>query len=135
MAKVQGKDEKSLTLAEARSIKKYIIEPSLDTNMSNSDDDEDADKGFCEGIWEAAEANKKSRAETYVSKYKHMTHIRPTSNIVERLFSRCKLIMRDQRKSMAPKNLENLLFLRFNNFLWNAALIDKCINDPPAVVA
>ena len=53
-----------------------------------------------------------------------MNHVAPTSNIVERLFSRAKLVMTDQRKIMAPYRLELFLFLRCNKILWSAATVD-----------
>jgi hypothetical protein len=38
-------------------------------------------------------------------------HIMPTTNIVERLFSRAKLTLTDPRKCMTPRHLELLMFL------------------------
>ena len=53
------------------------------------------------------------------SKYRKLDYILPTSNIVERLFSRAKIIMADRRKSMTPYHPELLLFLRMNKDLWS----------------
>ena len=49
-----------------------------------------------------------------------MDHIAPTSNIVERLFSRCGIKMRPHRRLMDPSTLEMLIMLRFNKDLWDA---------------
>ena len=53
-----------------------------------------------------------------------MDHISPTSNIVERLFSRCGIIMRPHRRLMDPSTLEMLIMLRFNKDLWDAREVD-----------
>ncbi|ETK87757.1 hypothetical protein L915_07854 [Phytophthora nicotianae] len=45
----------------------------------------------------------------------------PTSNTVERLFSRCKVVLTPQRTCMLPANFEMLAFLRVDRDLWNAA--------------
>jgi hypothetical protein len=42
--------------------------------------------------------------------YGDLRWIPPTSNACERLFSRCKIIFDDYRKSMLPINLEIVLF-------------------------
>jgi hypothetical protein len=53
-----------------------------------------------------------------------MDHISPTSNIVERLFSRCGIIMRPHRRLIDPSTLEMLIMLRFNKDLWDAHEVD-----------
>ena len=53
-----------------------------------------------------------------------MDHITPTSNIVERLFSRCGIIMRPHRRLMDPSTLEMLIMLRFNKDLWDSRDVD-----------
>ena len=49
------------------------------------------------------------------------------SNIVERLFSRCGLIMRPHRRLMDPSTLEMLVMLRFNRDLWDERDVDTAI--------
>ena len=46
-------------------------------------------------------------------------HFLRVNNICERLFSRCKLIMTDNRKLMDPSTLEILIMLRMNKDLWD----------------
>jgi len=48
------------------------------------------------------------------SAYRSTKHVLPTSNLVERLFSRAKRVMTDSRKCMHPKRLEEVLFLQYN---------------------
>ena len=56
-----------------------------------------------------------------------MAHIAPTSVIVERLFSRAKLIMTPHRRCMDASTLEMLILLRYNIDLWNASTLDEVI--------
>ena len=56
--------------------------------------------------------------------YTPIFHVSPTSNIVERLFSRCGLIMRPHRRLMDPSTLEMLVMLRFCRDLWSARELD-----------
>ena len=46
-------------------------------------------------------------------------HFLRVNNICEQLFSRCKLIMTDNRKLMDPSTLETLIMLRMNKDLWD----------------
>lgn len=48
-----------------------------------------------------------------------LNHIPPTSNFVERFFSTSKIIMSSSRKSMLPRSLELILFLKFNKKFWD----------------
>jgi len=50
---------------------------------------------------------------------KPVKHIIRVNNICERLFSRCKLIMTDNRKHMDPSTLETLIMLYMNKDLWD----------------
>jgi hypothetical protein len=49
-----------------------------------------------------------------------LNHCLATSCIVERLFSRAKLIVTPNRRSMDPSTLENILMLKFNSDLYRA---------------
>ena len=116
--------EESLSRAEATAIQVYKI--------SESDEDENEIvtppirvRSLAEEALEKAYAAKNARITTKASKYHSMNHAVPTSNVVERLLSRAKLVMTDQRKIMAPYCLELLLILRCNKFLWSAATLRK----------
>jgi hypothetical protein len=63
-----------------------------------------------------------------------LKHCLTTSNIVERLFSRAKLILSERRKSMSPYHLELLLFLRANQELWNDYTIQDCYDNPESLI-
>ena len=54
--------------------------------------------------------------------YEDLRYIPPTSNHAERFFSAAKLHVPSLRQSMLPKNLEMLLFLKYNRSFWNIEL-------------
>ena len=58
-----------------------------------------------------------------------MAHISATSSILEleRLFSRCGIIMRSHRRLMDPSTLEMLIMLRFNKDLWDVREVDEAM--------
>lgn len=103
------------------------------TNMEHTDEIEELhDKDFASSVLNTAEV---TRTESTSSRmpYRSLKHVSPTSNICERLFSRAKLIARDHRKHMSPYHLELLLFLRYNQDLWDPALIEELMHETPVV--
>ena len=62
-------------------------------------------------------------------KYGDLSFIPPTSNIVERLFSKSKLILGDLRRSMLPQHLEYVLLLSVNRELWDATTVGEIMED------
>lgn len=61
--------------------------------------------------------------------YQDLTFIPPTSNSVERLFSVCRYLLPDNRKSMTPESLEQKLFLRVNSDLWDLTILKQIVNS------
>jgi len=55
-------------------------------------------------------------------------HLPRCNNICERLFSRTKLIMTDNRKSMDPSTLETIIMLRMNKDLWDERDVEVIIH-------
>ena len=53
----------------------------------------------------------------------------PTSNVVERLFSRGKMVLSDHRMSMLPMNLEETLFLYINERFWDIDVISNFVEQ------
>jgi hypothetical protein len=68
-----------------------------------------------------------TKPEKKTCPYRSMDHVSATSNIVERLFSRCGIIMRPHRRLMDPSTLEMLIMLRFNKDLWDAREVDEAM--------
>ena len=60
--------------------------------------------------------NKKDKREF---PYRSTAHVAVISVIVERLFSRCGIIMRPHRILTDPSSMETLIMLRFNKDLWD----------------
>ena len=126
VVKVLGEQENRLTPTEKRAIKRFLI---TETNNDESDES-DADQptlSFAERSRQSSLEKKRKRATE--SKYRPMNHVSPTTCLVERLFSRAKLIMTDHRKSMSSYHLELILCLLFHRQWWSAATIDEIINN------
>ena len=115
VVKIQSQLENTLIVAEARTVKGYLLAAHNDDDCS-SDDDTGETRGFAVDIVKEAVA-KKAKNSRRATKYRSLNYLVTASNIVERLLSRVKLIMRDKRKLMEPQHLELLLFLRCNKYL------------------
>ena len=61
--------------------------------------------------------------------YQPMKWLNPTSNVVEILFSRAKMVLSDHRMSMLPMNLEETLFLYINERFWDIDVISKFVEQ------
>jgi hypothetical protein len=61
------------------------------------------------------------------SEFPDLSWIPPTSNMVERLFSRSKLTLGSLRHRMNPTNLELCMYLKANRELWNCQTIQDII--------
>ena len=57
------------------------------------------------------------------------SHIQPTLNIAERLFSCANNIYSDNRKRMVPVHLEETLFLRYNKNFWNMKTVHDVMKN------
>jgi len=126
-AKVQGNLSFSkLTLAEKRAIDFYI--ESGDDETESDGEEKTFDRPIFASISTMAnaqaEADQRIKCSRINGQVKAMSHISPTSNIVERLFSNAKLIMTDQRRCMDPTTLETILMLKLNKDLWDARDIE-----------
>lgn len=124
VCKVLSFNEESLSRQEKEAIKRFLIdEDTADENPEDADSDQD----WAQRLIDGAVSVKRQRVEK--SRYRPMSHVSPTSNICERLFSTAKIIMRPHRKHMSPFHLEMLLFLRCNKELWNETLVEACLNE------
>jgi len=70
---------------------------------------------FIRGMKEAAESSTASPDGEYVD----LGHVIGRSDIVERLFSVCRLIISDRRKRMGPETLDLIVMLKYNQDLWS----------------
>jgi hypothetical protein len=67
------------------------------------------------------------------SAYQNLSWIPATSNIVERLFSKAKLVYSDKRTRLLPKNLEIILYLTCNKDLWDEDTVNDLMTSRPDV--
>lgn len=86
------------------------------THMITNDDDGES---FAEQVL------KKQR----IFQYQDLSFIPPTSNHAERFFSAAFFVMTDLRKSTLPKNLEMIMFLKFNRKWWDVKLLATVFNE------
>ena len=73
-------------------------------------------------------AAKKARTVN-VSEYIQLDWIPPDSNMVERLFSKMKLVFSSRRQSMYPRTLQNVMMLTCNRDLWNMDTVNDVYYD------
>ena len=72
---------------------------------SNDEDEDDAVKVHLQ-----YERSKELQQAHGSSRYRQTNHIACTTNMVERLFSRAKIVMTDLRRSMTPRHLQMIMF-------------------------
>jgi hypothetical protein len=79
----------------------------------------------------AARLLKKARVDE-MSKYTDMALlVPPTSNHVERFFSKAKHVMDPLRQGMLPKNFEAVLFLKLNTKYWPINVVAEVVHKTP----
>ena len=114
IVKIQGGVEDALTDAEKRAVKGFFIED----EQIEDEDAQSEDLGFADQLLASSSSRKRARARAMTSAYRDTRHVHPTTNALERLFSRCKLNMTALRKKMDPDSLDMLMFLKANKELW-----------------
>ncbi|KAG6944893.1 hypothetical protein JG687_00017586 [Phytophthora cactorum] len=62
--------------------------------------------------------------EPFKLSYMLLVALPPTSNIVERLFSVARAVLRHERHSLSPMMLETILFLKMNAPRWDVATVE-----------
>ncbi|KAH9105198.1 hypothetical protein AeMF1_018909 [Aphanomyces euteiches] len=82
----------------------------------------DTNVSFADQILLDAEQKKNQSGQLSVQ---DLRFVLPTSNIVERLFSKAKLVLTDQRLSLLPVNFEMVLFLAANQRFWDVQLVQQ----------
>ena len=112
VVKIQGGVEDELTDAEKRAVKVFLIEG----EQIEAEDAQSEDLGFADQLLASSSSRKRGRARA--TAYRDTRHVHPTTNAIERLFSRCKLNMTALRKKMDPDSLDMLMFLKANKELW-----------------
>ncbi|KAJ8540784.1 hypothetical protein ON010_g12441 [Phytophthora cinnamomi] len=81
--------------------------------------------GTAEGFAERVLKCRKVRAAP--PSYALIEAIPPTSNVVERLFSVARAVLRHERHRLSPMMIEMILFLKINSRLWNVEVVEQCL--------
>ena len=122
---VQGGQEQELKRAEKDQIRRFLIDED-DENSDENDTEEDRERNAAQKLLDENRERKRARFQK-PTRYRCMNHIHPTTNKVERLFSRAKLVLTDMRKRMTPRHVELLLFLRMNRSLWSEVTVEQAM--------
>ncbi len=124
---MQNHEEGTLTEVEKLYLEPFRKEGAAAVPVINhSDSDSDSGVDYAAKVI-AEHASKKARVGSDM--YINLNHILATSNICERLFSRCSLIMTPMRSNMDPSSMELLIFLRENKHLWDVYTVAECITE------
>jgi hypothetical protein len=100
IVKIQSMKEDALSASEMHAVSTFLKDDDDDDNLQGRT------MSFLEKTREETKLGKRHRGSLQVSEYMTVsTHVIPTSNRVERMLSRCKLIMNDLRASMHPRTL------------------------------
>ena len=83
----------------------------------------------CEGLTIVQRALKNKRRKVINEEYCDLTYVPPTSNIVERLFSKARLVLTDYRKSMTPYTFECVMFLKMNQEYWDLDVVANMVGN------
>ena len=93
VCKVQNLDERFLTSNEKKALKRFLIsDGQQDEETDNDAENEGVAKDWAQGCVDDLDARK--RRKMFVSKYRPIKHVSPTSNVCERLFSRAAIVMK-----------------------------------------
>jgi hypothetical protein len=123
VVKVLREHEDSLSSGE----KKALIDFKR-SNAPNQEEVADFDNSIPKkSAFELRREERDKRPKLASSDYKDLSWLPATSNIVERLFSRAKIILTDKRGKLEPRTVEALLFLKKNRKHWNETAIFEII--------
>lgn len=53
--------------------------------------------------------------------------IKPTTVVVERLFSKCRHVLSYERKRLLPRSFEAIIFLKENETYWSSKLVQEMV--------
>ena len=121
VVKIQSGKEATLNRNEKNAMRVFLLD--------DETQDEEAEE-VVEYAVQIQQLEEAAKAETAKKcKYRSLDHIAPTSVIVERLFSRAKLIMTPHRRCMDPSTLEMLLLLRYGKDLWSESTVDEVLRE------
>ncbi|KAE9128037.1 hypothetical protein PF007_g5400 [Phytophthora fragariae] len=115
-------NEAALTSEEQKLLSPFAVRAAGRASADAGEDINDH-AGFAD---RALRARKKQRVAAQV--YRGVRFIPPTSNTVERLFSKARHVLSLHRHRILPIRHEMLLFLKINRRFWRAATVSKVVN-------
>ena len=125
ICKIQEGKENTLGVEEEGQID--VLKRSCDVveiqNISAEDEDD-----FASHLLKKRKIEKRRSGESRESKYLSTKFLLPTSNILERFFSKADYAFSDYRQRLLPQNLEMQLFLNVNSRFWDEKTVSKCLN-------
>ena len=60
--------------------------------------------------------------------YRSTQHVKPTTCVNERAFSQAKLYRTDKRTRLTPSSLDNVMFLRYNDDMWDVKDVQRVLD-------
>ena len=128
IVKLHMGQEPSMTRGEKHQIRRFLNPIEGDDEIEERDGNE-----LLDALQDHRDVKMARVAPTSV--YRSVKHVFSTTNIVERLFNRAKIVLSDLRNCMLPRHLDDVLYLRVNRYLWNEVTIQMIMDRPqPAPV-
>ena len=120
--KIQSSKEDTLTGQELPAVKDLLL-PAQHIDQPG----EDKDNGllFAGRVLRCQRLQSEKASGVYIN----TNFLLPTSNDVERLFSMAKQVFCPSCRSLQPRTLEALQFLKKNQLLWNPSLVALVVNE------
>ena len=135
VCRVQGGAEQNLDFAEKSTLNR-VLKTAVRSTEPETDLDDDCNAtpvpgspGLLAEIKQAEAKRKAASSRAYESKYVNLDFVLGSAAEVERLWSMAKYVLVQQRRSMAPKMFECLMFLKFNRRFWDEALVIQAFRN------
>ncbi|KAG3142942.1 hypothetical protein PI126_g14831 [Phytophthora idaei] len=107
-----------LTEGEATALEPFKRVP---TNVAAAAPSSSSKEGFADRVL------KRRKVSAERASYILLHAIPSTSNIVERLFSIARAVLRHERQRLSPMMLEMIMFLKMNNSYYDVATVEQCL--------
>ncbi|KAG6959490.1 hypothetical protein JG688_00010051 [Phytophthora aleatoria] len=91
------------------------------TNVAAAAPSSSSKEGFADRVL------KRHKVSAEPASYILLHAIPPTSNIVERLFSIARAVLRHERQRLSPMMLEMTMFLKMNSSYYDVATVEQCL--------
>ncbi|KAG2767167.1 hypothetical protein Pcac1_g21544 [Phytophthora cactorum] len=117
--KVLAGEATSLTAEEASELEPFKM--GVGALSSSEVVSSEVNEGFADRIL------KRRKVSVDPAMYKLLSAIPPSPNIVERLFSVTRGVLRHERRRLSPMTLEMILFLKVNEGYWDVTTVEASL--------